>query len=310
MNFKLTVLGSSSALPTSTKYPAAHVLNVHERFFLIDCGEGTQMQLRKARIRFGRINHIFISHMHGDHVFGLPGFLSTLNLLGRKTPLFIYGPPGLKVIIDFYLQHFAADNDYPIILKGLTDKLYHKIYEDKVLEVFAFPLKHRIPTYGYHFCEKERPLNMRKDRVQAFNLSIKQILAAKAGEDVQTDDGAIIPNARLTEPPYKRRSFAYCSDTAYYRKNAEFLKETDLLYHEATFSEKDKELAKETGHSTAAQAAKFATQANVGQLLIGHFSNRYNDPTELLHEARAVFPDTMMAEELSDYPVKLIRKLS
>jgi len=305
MTFELTVLGSSSALPTSTKYPAAHVLNVHERFFLIDCGEGTQIQLRKARFRFGRINHIFISHLHGDHVFGLPGLLSSFDLLGRKTPLHLYGPPDLQIMLDFYLRNFAVEPEYQIILHPVSEPHYHKIFEDKVLEIYAFPLEHRIPTLGYHFVEKQRPLNIRKDRIEKYNLSIKQIVRAKMGEAVTLDNGQVISNAELTEIPYRRRSFAYCSDTAFCRKNASLIRPVDLLYHEATFLEEDYILAKKTGHSTAAQAGRFAIAAQAGQLVIGHFSNRYKDTGLFLKEAAEVFPDTREAVELQTYRIDL-----
>lgn len=307
MTFELTVLGSSSALPTSTKYPAAHVLNVHERFFLIDCGEGTQIQLRKAGIRFGKINHIFISHMHGDHVFGLPGLFSSMNLLGRKTPLYIYGPPEIRLVTDFYEKHFTVKSEYPIILHPLTRRAFQQVYEDKVTEIFAFPLKHRIPTYGFLFREKRRPLNVRKDKIAEHDLSIKQIQSLKKGEDITGKDGKRISHAELTEPPYKTRSFAYCSDTAFYRKNATWLNDTDLIFHEATFMEKDKELARDTGHSTASEAARFARLANAGKLLIGHFSNRYKTPDPLVQEARAEFENTFAAEEMKVYSIARTR---
>lgn len=310
MTFELTVLGSSSALPTSTKYPAAHVLNAHERFFLIDCGEGTQIQLRKAKIRFGKLNHIFISHMHGDHVFGLPGLLSSLDLLGRKAPLHIYGHPGLQLIIDFYREHFTVDPAFPITLHPVSKRTLQKVYEDKVIEVFAFPLKHRVPTFGYLFREKERPLNIIKGKITEYQLSVRQIGRVKAGEDVMTEDGKRISNTELTMPPFHRRSFAYCSDTAFYPKVAEFIGGVDLLYHEATFMEKDRQLARDTGHSTAAQAAEIARISSAGKLLIGHFSNRYKDVDILLQEARKVFDNTLIAEELMSYSVPHTRARS
>lgn len=308
MAFELTVLGSSSALPTSTKFPSAHVLNVQERFFLIDCGEGTQIQLRKAKIKFGRINHLFISHIHGDHIFGLFGLLSTFSLLGRKTDFHIFSTPDIQSIIDFYLKHFAHDNTFNIIVHELKHRKLNKIFEDKIVEVHAFPLKHRIPAFGFLFLEKPRLLNLRKDNIEKYNLSVQQIIKIKNGEDIQTTDGQIIPNCELTVPSYKQRSFAYCSDTAMYEKIASYIYGVDLLYHEATFTNNDKKLAKLTGHSTTVQAASIAVKANAQKLLIGHFSSRYKNLDVLVDEARAVFPDTYEAVELQKYGVPLVRK--
>jgi ribonuclease Z len=305
MTFELTVLGSSSALPTSTKFPSAHVLNLHERFFLIDCGEGTQIQLRRSKTRFGKISHIFLSHMHGDHVFGLFGVLSTFNLLGRKTPLHLYGHSDLSHLIDFYTNHFSPENAFPIILHKIVKRDFQLIHEDKLIEVYAFPLKHRVPTFGYLFREKERPYNIRKNMLVKYKLPISMIKLLKEGKDVYTDEGELLRNAEMTEPPYKRRSYAFCSDTMFYKKLVPLLNEVDLLYHEATFAEEDKKLAKLTGHSTASQAATIAKMAGVKELIIGHLSNRYAFPDILLAEAREIFPNTNIAEELKKYTVAL-----
>jgi ribonuclease Z len=307
MTFELTVLGSSSALPTSTKFPSAQVLNVHERFFLIDCGEGTQMQLRKAKIKFGRIDHIFISHLHGDHIFGLFGLLSTYNLLGRRKTLHLYGHSQLNTILDFYIRLFAQDSSFSIEIHSLTERIFQKIYEDKVVEIFAFPLKHRVPTFGYLFREKSRPMNLKKESIKKYNLSLNQILEIKNGKELVTTSGEIIPNAELTIAPFKSRSFAYCSDTAVYNKITDYITGVDLLYHETTFIESDKDLAKLTGHSTAKQAAKIALKSNVSKLLIGHFSSRYKNKEDLISEARKVFSETFEAEELEVYKVPLCR---
>jgi ribonuclease Z len=307
MTFELTVLGSSSALPTSTKFPSAHVLNIHERFFLIDCGEGTQIQLRRAKIRFGKLNHIFISHIHGDHVFGLFGILSTFQLLGRKTPLHLYGHSSLEQIIEFYLKHFSNDEGYPIKMHKISQRQSHVIYEDTIVRVQAFPLKHRVPTFGFLFQEKKRPPNIRKDAIAKYNFSIKQINDIKDGKDIELESGELLANTSLTELPYKSRTYAYCSDTQVYEKNIPLLKDIDLLYHEATFLDRDKKLAKLTGHSTARQAAEFAFKANTGKLLIGHFSSRYKELETVLQEARAVFPNTESAEELKTYRIPLER---
>ncbi|MGD2033426.1 MAG: ribonuclease Z [Bacteroidales bacterium] len=308
MKFELTVLGSASALPTSTKFPAAQVLNVHERFFLIDCGEGTQMQLRKAKISFGKLNHIFISHIHGDHIFGLFGILSSFNLLGRKTPLHVYGHPAIERIITFYAEQFAPEMSYEIVIHGVSGRNFQQVYEDKAVEIFAFPLKHRIPCFGYLFRERSRPLNIKKDAVGKYNLTIKQIKAIKNGEDVILGSGEKLRCRSVTEAPYKTRSFAYCSDTALDKKIIPCIKQVDLLYHESTFSDTHKSLARTTGHSTAKQAAYIARESKAKKLLIGHFSNRYKEEGKLLEEAREVFPDTLIAEDLGTYSVPLTRE--
>jgi ribonuclease Z len=309
MTFELTILGSSSALPTSTKFPTAHVLNLHERFFLIDCGEGTQIQLRRANIRFGRINHIFISHMHGDHVFGLFGVLSTFNLLGRKASLHIHGHTELKTILDFYDRHFAMESTYPIEFHPISKREMQLIHEDKVLEVFAFPLKHRIPTFGFLFREKQRPPNIRKAIIEQHKLTIAEIRALKAGEDIITDAGIQLSNATATEPAYCSRSYAYCSDTMIYEKLIKYIPGVNLLYHEATFLEQDKKLAKLTGHSTTVQAATIAKKSDAKQLIIGHFSNRYKNTATFLEQAKEVFPNTLIAEELKTYKVPITREI-
>ena len=307
MSFSLTVLGSSSALPTSKRFPSAHVLNVHEHFFLIDCGEGTQIQLRKYKIRMSRINHIFLTHMHGDHVFGLPGLFSTFNLLGRKTDLFVYGPAEIQKLIDFYLFHFAHDLLYRIQFVPVKTKKQEIVFENKHLGVETIPLKHRIPTVGYLFREKEKERNIKKDVIEKYNISISNILQIKKGEDFVTEEGKVIPNNELTIPPYKSRSYAYCSDTQFHTRLAERIEGVDLLYHEATFLEKDKRLAKLTLHSTAIQAATIAKMAGVGKLIIGHFSSRYDDAEGFVAEARNIFKNTEAAEEGKQFEISLIR---
>ena len=263
MTFELTVLGSSSALPTSTKFPSAQVLNVQERFFLIDCGEGTQMQLRKAKIKFGRIDHIFISHLHGDHIFGLFGLLSTYNLLGRRKTLHIYGHSQIGNILDFYISQFAQDNTFKVELHSLTERKYQKIFEDKVVEIFAFPLKHRVPTFGYIFKEKPRQFNLKKESIEKYKLDLNQIIEIKKGNDLVIPSGEKIPNSQLTISPYKQRSFAYCSDTAVYNKIANISKMLICFITRQLLWTVTRSLAKLTGHSTSLQAAKIALEANV-----------------------------------------------
>jgi ribonuclease Z len=308
MSFLLTVLGSSSALPTSKRYPSAHVLNVHEHFFLIDCGEGTQLQLRKFKFRFTKINHIFISHLHGDHVFGLPGLLSTLNLLGRKSEMTIYGHIELQQYLAGFLNFFGRDLLYHINFVPVKTNRQAIIFENKQVIVESIPLRHRIPTIGFLFREKEKDRNIRKDVIEKYDMNVKDIVRVKQGEDYITRNGQTIPNHELTIPPFKSRSYAYCSDTLFHKGLAERIRNVDLLYHEATFMEKDKNLAKLTMHSTAAQAATIAKMANAGQLLIGHFSSRYKSPDEITDEAKTIFENTLAVEDGSQYEVVQIRK--
>jgi ribonuclease Z len=292
---KLTILGSSSALPTSGRYPSAHVLNAHERLFLIDCGEGTQMQLRKTRTRFGKINHIFISHLHGDHVFGLYGLLSTFSLMGRENPIHLYAPENYQNILISHLNDFDIHLSFEIDFIPLSGKDPVKILDDKYITVTSFPLRHRVPTYGFLFREKISDRNIIKECIDKFNIPPIRIPAIKKGEDFITPDGAIIKNEEITLPPSEPLSYAYCSDTKYFKRLASFVKGVNLLYHEATFDKSKDDLAEITGHSTTLDAAKTALDANVGTLLIGHFSARYKDISFLVDEARTLFPATFPA---------------
>lgn len=309
MSFEVSILGSSSALPTSKRYPTAHLLHVDERFFLIDCGEGTQIQMRRFGINASRIHHIFISHLHGDHVFGLFGLMSTLGMLGRKVPLHIYGPKRLKEMIRDHLRLFGP-LPYEVEVHPVPSRDTPYIYEDDKISVRAVPLKHRTITFGYLFREKERPLNIRKESIAEFALGIAEIARAKRGEDLIREDGTRIPNDRLTLPPYQPRSYAYISDTLFDRGVTEVIRGVDLLFHEATFSGKDEKLAAETFHSTAPQAATIALEAEAGKLLIGHFSSRYRDPGVLVEEAREIFSRTYGVNDGEVYSVPLERESS
>ncbi len=300
---KLTILGSSSALPTSERYPSAHVLNAHERFFLIDCGEGTQMQLRKNHIRFSRINHIFISHLHGDHIFGLYGLLSTFSLMGRKSPLNLYAPAGYRTMLYSHLSDFDIHLGFEINFSPLEGKDPVLILDDKYLTVTSFPLMHRIPSFGFLFREKNHDRNILKDAITTYNIPGIRIPAIKKGEDFVTSDGKIIKNAEITTPPPTPLSYAYCSDTKYFKRLASFVKGVTLLYHEATFDSSKQELAEITGHSTSLDAARTATEAGAGKLMIGHFSARYKDVNILLNESRSVFPDTLAAIDGMTYNI-------
>jgi ribonuclease Z len=300
---KLTILGSSSALPTSERYPSAHVLNAHERLFLVDCGEGTQMQLRKSRIRFGKINHIFLSHLHGDHVFGIYGLLSSLSLMGRKTPVHLYAPEKYKHILRSHLNDFDINLSFEIDfipLKG-TDPVL--ILDDKYLTVTSFPLQHRVPAFGFLFREKLSDRNIIKEKIDEYQIPTVRIPAIKKGENFITPDGSVIQNCELTVPPPEPLSYAYCSDTSYFKRLASFIKGVTLLYHEATFDKSLNKLAEVTGHSTTLDAAKTALNAEVKYLIIGHFSSRYKTISFLVDEAREVFPDTFAAIDGKSYQV-------
>ncbi len=300
---KLTILGSSSALPTSGRFPSAHVLNAHERLFLIDCGEGTQMQLRKTRIRFAKINHIFISHLHGDHVFGLYGLLSTFSLMGRRNPIHLYAPENYDNILKSHLSDFDINLSFEVDFIPLSGNNPVIILDDKYLTVTSFPLKHRVPAYGFLFREKLSDRNIIKEYIDKYNIPPIRIPAIKKGEDFITSDGKIVKNEEITLPPPEPLSYAYCSDTKYFKRLASFVKEVSLLYHEATFDKTKEDLAEMTGHSTTLDAAKTALEANVGTLIIGHFSARYKDIAPLVDEARTVFPETYPAIDGKSYEV-------
>jgi ribonuclease Z len=292
---KVTILGSSSALPTSGRYPSAHVLTAHERLFLVDCGEGTQMQLRKTRIGFAKINHIFISHIHGDHVFGLYGLLSTFSLMGRKNPIHLYAPEKYESILRSHLLDFDINLSFEIIFVPLSGKDPVKILDDKYLTVTSFPLQHRIPAYGFIFREKITDRNIIKEFIDKYQIPHVRIPAIKKGEDFITGDGTVIKNEEITLPPPPPLSYAYCSDTKYFKRLASFVKEVNMLYHEATFDKSKEELALMTGHSTTLDAAKTALNAKVQTLIIGHFSARYKNIELLVDEARTIFPETYPA---------------
>lgn len=304
MPFTLTVLGSSSAIPSSTRFQTAHVLNVHERFFLIDCGEGTQIQLKRFAINMSRINHIFISHLHGDHVFGLFGLFSSYSLLGRKSDLHVYAHRDLEATLDHYKEHFGVGLSYNIVFHPFTASKAVEIYQDKHITVVTLPLRHSIPVVGFIFREKPRPLNIRREVIEKYSLGIKDIRKIKEGFDFITSNNEVVVNSELTLPPLKPRSYAFCTDTACFPKLIDSLAHIDLLYFEATFAEKDRKLARATGHSTAIQAATLAKQCNAGKLLIGHFSNRYKSIAPLVKEARSVFANTTAVEDGEKYTLE------
>ncbi len=308
MTFEVTILGSSSALPTSQRFPAAHVLNVHERLFLIDCGEGTQIQLRRYRLKLSRLHHIFISHLHGDHTLGLVGLISTLNLLGRKQPLTIHAHQELQPILEQNIKFFVNELQFKLIFQALDKKKNKTIYEDENITVEAVQLKHRIPSTGFIFREKPKLPNIKKHLIERYSIPLADIVKIKHGADYTTSTGMTIPNSELTYIASKPRSYAYCSDTKYFEKLADLVKNVDLLYHEATFGNDNEKMARTTGHSTATQAATIAREAGAKQLIIGHFSSRYKDADVLVNEARQIFTETYAAEDGITFSVKKINK--
>jgi ribonuclease Z len=295
--FSVTILGSSSALPTTTRFPTSQVVNLNEKLYLIDCGEGTQIQLRKFGIKAGKINHIFISHLHGDHIFGLPGLISTMALGGKKGELHIYSHSELKVMMDQLMKFMNDFEDFKVVYHPLSFRSRAVIYEDSKIVVDSFPLKHRIPCCGFLFREKPHELHLRGDVIDYLNIPIRDRVAIKGGADYHTPGGKIVPNQELTFPSDPVRSYAFCTDTVCRKQIIPIIERVDLLYHEATFSDELSDLALKTFHTTAKQAARLAGEAAVKRLIIGHFSSRYKSVEPLVDEARAIFPNTFPAND-------------
>lgn len=295
--FELHILGCGSALPTRRHFSTSQVVNLRDKLFMIDCGEGAQMQLRKSRLKFSRLNHIFISHLHGDHCFGLPGLISTLGLLGRTANLHIYSPKGLQEILGPVLAFFCNGLGYQVLFHEFESKQPLVIYEDRSMTVTTIPLKHRIPCCGFLFEEKPLLNHIIRDMVDFYQVPVYELNRIKSGADYVTPEGEVIPNSRLTCPADPPKKYAYCSDTIYKKEIAEQIAGVDLLFHEATFAQSELARAKATYHTTAAQAAQIAVDAKVKKLIIGHFSARYDDETVLLLEASAIFPETILAKE-------------
>lgn len=304
MSAQLTILGYNSAIPTAKSASTAQYLNMDERHFLIDCGEGTQVQLRKAKIKFSRIDHIFISHLHGDHCFGLPGLVASFRLLGRDKDLHIYAPKGIKEMLETIFSITETKRDFRVIYHELSSPNSEKIFEDDKLEVWTIPLNHRIYCNGYLFKEKpkERTLNM--SQISKYKeIEICDYHHLKAGKDFVLSDGYVLKNEVLTLNPPPPVSYAFCSDTRYKEDIIPIIEGVDVLYHEATFLQELKEMADYTGHSTAQEAALLAQKAKVKKLIIGHFSNRYKNLNVLLEEARKFFPETYLPHVLQ--PVEI-----
>lgn len=295
--FEVSILGCGSALPTVRHFPSAQVVNVRDKLFMVDCGEGAQLQLRKARLPVSRLHAIFISHLHGDHCFGLPGLISTSALMGRTADMHVYAPGELGRLMRPWMDYFCAGISFQVLFHPLDTRRQAVVYEDRSLTVETLPLNHRKPCAGFLFREKQSLPHIRRDMMDFLGIPFHAVPAIKAGEGWTTAEGKTYAHEKLVTPAAPARSYAYCSDTAYLPELAERVKGADLLFHEATFGEEAEERARETLHSTARQAAEVARAAGVKRLLIGHFSARYEDERPLLEEARAVFPETALARE-------------
>lgn len=299
MSTYLTILGFNSAIPTVTSSPTAQLLEMEERSFLIDCGEGTQVQLRKAKAKFSRIHHIFISHLHGDHCFGLPGLIASFRLLGRETPLHVYGPKGIREMLETIFRITETHRGFEVVYHELDKNYSEKIFEDKRVEVYTIPLDHRIYCNGYLFKEKPKERHLNMAEISKYpEIEICDYHNLKAGKDFILSDGYVLKNELLTLDAGKPVSYAFCSDTRFCEAVIPIVKEVDVLYHEATFLHDLRDMADYTGHTTALEAARVARQANVGKLILGHFSNRYGDLSVFTDEARQIFPQTYLPKLL------------
>ena len=297
MNFTLNVLGTASALPTTERYPSAQVLNVRGRLFMMDCGEGAQIQLRRAGVSFLKIEHICISHVHGDHIFGLFGLLSTMGMLGRTAPLNVYGPKSLAATLGFFRANFGEGLLYEINHVVLEMSSPEVVYENRNVELLAFPLNHRVETFGFMIREKMPQFNVHKDAIAKYGLTLAEIGTLKRGEDV-VRDYMVISNSEAAYLPYNPRSYAYCSDTAPFPELAQWVAGVNVLYHEATFPSEMSEMAEKTFHSTTLQAAQCARDAGAGRLLVGHYSSRYPSVDFYLDELRSVFPESYLTKDM------------
>ena len=294
---KLTILGCYAATPRTFTNPTSQILEIKNRLFLIDCGEGTQVQLRKNKIKFSKINHVFISHLHGDHFFGSIGLVSTFSLLGRTTDLHIHGPKGIKEIITMQLRLSNSWTNYDLIFHELQSKESEIIYEDDKVLVKTIPLHHRVYTNGFLFQEKVGARKLNADAVQDYEIESCYYQNIKNGKDIMLEDGRLIENDKLTFDPLPAKSYAFCSDTAYHESIIPIIQNADVLYHEATFLQSEESLAKKTLHSTAKEAAMIALKSNVKQLILGHYSTRYESIEMFKQEAETIFPDVLLADD-------------
>ena len=297
--FNINILGCGSALPTTRHLATSQIVDLRDKLYMIDCGEGTQVQMR----RFGRLAHIFISHLHGDHCFGLPGLISTLGMLGRTGELVVHGPKEVETYLRPVMDLFCRGMEFEVRFNPVDTRSHSLVMEDRSLSVYSIPLKHRIPTCGYLFAEKPKEAHIIREMTDFYQVPVRCMKDIKQGQDYVTPEGEVVPNSRLTRPAAPPKRYAFCSDTAYNRSIIPIIEGADLLYHEATFAECDLARAKETFHSTARQAAEIARDAHVKRLVIGHYSARYEDLSELHREAEAVFPGTILGNEGTVIPV-------
>ena len=301
--FKVHILGCGSALPTLQHNASSQIVELREKLFMIDCGEGTQIQLRRSRIHFSKIIAVFISHLHGDHCFGLPGMISTFGMTGRTAPLHIYAPAAFEPILDQTLSFFCQGLEFKVVFHAVDTTQNKVVYEDRSLTVETIPLQHRIDCCGYLFREKPILPHIRRDMIDFYKIPISQINNIKAGADWVTAEGEVIANSRLTTPAEPARSYAYCSDTRYIKTLHELVKGVSTLYHESTYSAEDAERARLYWHSTSQDAAKVARDASVGKLRLGHFSARYNNESQLLEEAKEIFPNSYLTCEGATFDI-------
>lgn len=294
---RLTVLGCYAATPRTLTNPTSQVLEINNQVVLIDCGEGTQVELRRHKIKFSRINHIFISHLHGDHFFGLPGFISTMRLLGREKALHVYGPKGIKEAITLLLKLGDSWTNYPLLFHELTSKEQELIFEDDKISVTTIPLDHRVYTNGYLFREKLGKRKLNVTAAEKYGIDKAYYNNIKNGKNITLDNGTIVPNSELTFDPPEPKSYAFCSDTVYDESLAEKIKNVDVLYHESTFLETETDLAVKTKHATAKQAAMVAKNANVKTLVLGHYSTRYKSIALFKEEASTIFNNVLLADD-------------
>lgn len=299
----LTILGCGSALPTKKNFPSSQIFELRDKQYMIDCGEGTQIRLRQLGHKTARLGHIFISHLHGDHCFGLIGLISSFGMLNRTAELHIHAQADLEKSMLLQLQYFCTDLPFQVIFHSINPKKHELIFEDRTVKVFSIPLKHRVPCCGFLFEEKPRDRHIKRDMIDFYKIPTWRIPKIKQGEDFETPDGEIIANDQLTIPSDQPKRFAYCSDTAYNEKIIPIIEGVDCLYHEATFTEDENKRAKVTQHSTARQAATIAQKAKVKKLIIGHYSARYIDQSVLLNEAKEIFENTILGEDLGIYDI-------
>jgi ribonuclease Z len=299
----ITILGCGSAMPTRKNFPSSQLLEIRDKQYLIDCGEGTQIRMGQMGVKTNRLGHIFISHLHGDHCFGLMGLISTFGMLNRTAELHIHAQPDLEKIMQPQLHYFCADLPFKVIFHNINPRKNELIFEDRSIQVFSIPLKHRVPCCGFLFEEKPRDRHIIREMIDFYKIPTWRIPKIKQGEDFETEEGEIIPNSQLTKAGNPPKRFAYCSDTAYSEKIIPIIKDVDCLYHEATFMEDEQIRSRQTEHSTARQAGTIASKANVKKLIIGHYSARYMNQNELLNEAKAVFENSVLGEDMTVYEI-------